>query len=108
FAPDLASVIAPDAVTIYNQTTGQAIPASALRVDYSPGPRSAVWTFPGYPHGILPDGNYVARLNASRITVAGGGMLDGNGDGLGGDDFVLNFFQLKGDANHDRIVDNAD
>jgi hypothetical protein len=35
-------------------------------------------------------------------------MLDGNGDGSGGDNYALDFFQLDGDANRDRVVNTAD
>jgi subtilisin-like proprotein convertase family protein len=108
FDKDISSSLSADDIEIRNDTTGQILPSSALRVDYNPGPRVATWTFPGLPHGVLPDGNYTARLKASQITIPGGGMLDGNGDGLGGDDFVLSFFQLKGDANRDRVVDTTD
>ena len=47
--------------------------------------------------------------------IAGkGGALDGNGDGIGGDDFVLvgdpatnKLFRLFGDANGDGVVDQS-
>jgi len=34
--------------------------------------------------------------------------LDGNGDGVGGDDYVFSFHRLFGDANGDKRVDAAD
>jgi hypothetical protein len=57
---------------------------------------------------VLADGDYAARLKAAQITLPGGGMLDANGDGMGGDDFVYNFSFLQGDANGDRKVSGAD
>jgi subtilisin-like proprotein convertase family protein len=108
FDKDVGASISADDLELRNTTTGQVIAASLTHVDYTAGNRAAVWTFPGFAHGTLPDGNYTARLKASQITIAGGGMLDGNGDGLGGDDYISTFFQLKGDANHDRNVDAAD
>jgi len=100
--------ISSDDLELKNETTGQTIAPSLTHVDYSPGNHVAVWTFPGFAHGMLPDGNYTARLKASQVTIAGGGQLDGNGDGLGGDDFLTTFFQLKGDTNHNRVVDTTD
>ena len=108
FDKDVAGGITPDDLELRNDTTAQIIPSSVMRVDYTPGNHTAIWTFPGFARGILPDGNYTARLKAAQITIAGGGMLDGNNDGLGGDDFLTTFFQLKGDANHDRAVDAID
>src|SRR5205085_1733992 len=37
-----------------------------------------------------------------------GHPLDANGDGVSGDDLTVDFFQLGGDANHDRSVDFND
>jgi len=108
FDRDVGSSITADDLELKNDTTGQIIASSLTHVDYTAGTRTATWTFPGFARGILPDGNYTARLKASQITVTGGGMLDGNNDGLGGDDYLTTFFELKGDANHDRIVDNTD
>lgn len=108
FDKDVGASISPDDLELKNETTGQIIAPSLTQVTYSPGNHVAVWTFPGFAHGMLPDGNYTARLKASQITISGGGQLDGNGDGLGGDDFLTTFFQLKGDTNHNRVVDTTD
>jgi predicted outer membrane repeat protein len=57
--------------------------------------------------GSLIDGEY--RLTIFAALVQGpGGALDGNGDGAGGDDLVLNTHRLFGDADGDRDVDAAD
>jgi subtilisin-like proprotein convertase family protein len=108
FDRDVGASITPDDLELKNETSWQIIPVSLTHVDYSSNSHTAIWSFPGYAHGILPDGNYTARLKASQITVAGGGQLDGNGDGVGGDDFFSTFFELKGDANHDRAVNDDD
>jgi subtilisin-like proprotein convertase family protein len=108
FDRDVGQSITADDLEVRNQTTGQVLPASVTRVDYNAGSRTATWTFPGLARGLLADGNYTVRLKAQQVTIAGGGMLDGNGDGVGGDDFTAGFFQLKGDANHDRKVNDGD
>jgi subtilisin-like proprotein convertase family protein len=107
FDQDVAPSITADDIEIVNNTTGVVIPTASLHLDYDSSSRTAVWTFPGETQ--IPDGNYTARLKASQITLAdSGGMLDGNGDGIGGDDYTLTFFQLTGDANRDRTVDIND
>ncbi|MDB5321579.1 MAG: Alkaline phosphatase [Phycisphaerales bacterium] len=107
FDQDVAGSISAEDIEVRNDTTGQIVTGANLHLDYDSGTRTAVWTSPGIST-LLADGNYTARLKASQITLANGGMLDGNGDGLGGDDFTLGFFQLNGDANRDRVVDTAD
>jgi subtilisin-like proprotein convertase family protein len=108
FDQDVASSISADDLELHNDTTGQVIPTAAIHLEYTASTHASVWTFPGFPRGLLPDGNYTARLKSAQITTAAGNMLDGNGDGIGGDDFAFTFFQLRGDANHDRKVDAAD
>jgi hypothetical protein len=63
--------------------------------------------------GSLADGRYALTVLASQVS-AGGLGLDGNGDGLGGDDYVLNgtaangLFRLYGDATGEGVVNAAD
>jgi hypothetical protein len=66
-----------------------------------------VGTFTFTPN-VLADANYRATLLASGITDASGNPLDGDGNGTGGDNYTCDFFQLTGDANHDRYVDIVD
>ena len=61
-----------------------------------------------FPYGnSLVDGNYELTLYSSKI-VGANGNLDGNGDGIPGDDLVFTFHRLFGDANGDRRVDVTD
>jgi hypothetical protein len=67
--------------------------------------------------GSLADGRYTLTALASQITTPGG-QLDGNGDGIGGDDYDLasaatpnpptNIFRLYGDINGDGSVSASD
>jgi hypothetical protein len=61
------------------------------------------FTFPTYPNG-LPDGRYTLRAIASQIHDTAGQHLDGNGDGVPGDDYVMSFHRLLGDFNGDGAV----
>src|SRR5205823_10002528 len=58
--------------------------------------------------GSLADGRYTLTALASQITVAGQ-RLDGNGDGISGDNYVFgSLYRFFGDINGDRHVDIAD
>jgi hypothetical protein len=67
--------------------------------------------------GSLADGRYTLTIFAAQVSNANG-KLDGNGDGTGGDDYVLasaaapnpptNIFRLFGDINGDGTVSAAD
>jgi hypothetical protein len=69
------------------------------------------------PTMSLPDGRYTLTIDASKVTGVNG-ALDGNGDGTGGDNYVLasapapaaptNIFRLFGDVNGDGMVSGLD
>jgi hypothetical protein len=69
------------------------------------------------PTMSLPDGRYTLTIDASKVTGVNG-ALDGNGDGTGGDNYVLasapapaaptNIFRLFGDVNGDGTVSALD
>ena len=66
---------------------------------------------PQAPSGMLGDGNYVLRIDGTKVTrVAGGDQLDGNrnatpgGEFVFGDEAVDGFFRLYGDVSGDRTV----
>jgi hypothetical protein len=66
----------------------------------SPSTNSANWTFPGFDHGVLPDGNYTATIAAgSVLDIAGNQPLT---------DAVITFSFLDGDANHDNTINALD
>jgi len=56
--------------------------------------------------GSLIDGKYTLRVLADQVSNIG--SLDGNNDGVGGDDFTFNFHRLFGDADGNGFVDAWD
>src|SRR5262249_8980802 len=78
---------------------------------------SVTLTFSGAPtdFGSLADGRYTLTVLAAQVTGYGG-SLDGNGDGVGGDDYVLvgapgtapELHRLFGDSDGDGDVDAID
>ena len=89
-------------LTLTNQITGQVYDSSNTTIDatYDPATEQVDFTFPSFPNGMLPDGNYTA-------TLFSGAVLDDNGAGLG-DDYTLAFWTYQGDANHDRSINASD
>ncbi len=68
------------------------------------------------PNFSLNDGVYIMTVNSANITDASGQNFDGNGDGIGGDDYVSpttpgdpnRIFRLFGDVDGDADVDTTD
>jgi predicted outer membrane repeat protein len=100
FSQSVAASVGINDMVLKNLTTGATVPVANLALQYDANLNTATYTFPGYPHGALPDGNY-------RATVAAAGLSDASGHPLAAD-FTFDFFFLDGDANHDRTVAFAD
>ncbi len=100
FSSSVWGSLTVDDFHIVNLGTAQTVPISSLSFSYSPSALKATVAFPGYPPGVLPDGNY-------RLTLAAGNVADDAGPALAAD-YTFDFFALAGDANRDRIVDISD
>jgi len=72
--------------------------------NYNPATFTATWTLAQ----SLPDDEYTATLDNSKITDTGGKKLDGNGDGVGDDNATFTFYRLFGDTTGDAVVDYTD
>jgi hypothetical protein len=105
FAGDPATAFA---ITRTSLTGPQGNVGLSASVTTSGGTTTVTLTFSGplTQFGSLIDGTYKLTALAGQISAAG--PLDGNNDGFGGDDYVLNFYRLFGDANGDRKVNGAD
>jgi hypothetical protein len=99
-----------DAFLLTRQSDGLPVSLNALVVG-----NTITLTFTGGPveFGSLSDGRYTLTIFANQISNAFG-QLDGNGDGIDGDDYVLvgtpanGLFRLFGDSNGDGRVDTTD
>lgn len=96
----IASPFDPSVLQLTNLTTGLSVSASAMQVTFDAATNTAQFTFPGYPRGILPNGNY-------RATVSAGSLADPAGNTLASD-YTFDFFFLAGDLNRDRVVNSRD
>ena len=108
FNEDVGVGLTKGALTLTDLGTNLPVDLSNISMAYDSLSHVATFTFPGLANGRLPDGNYRAVLSASAVKDLAGNLLDGNGDGTGGDNFTFDFFALAGDANHDRSIDFGD
>jgi hypothetical protein len=63
---------------------------------------------PGTDFGSLGDGRWTVRVISNLIENSDGQKLDGNSDGVGGDDYALGFHRLFGDADGNATVNSTD
>lgn len=113
-----------DAISVrFDGNVGPSINASDLRLwnattrrfvnpsqsSYDAASNTATWRFPAQGGvAALPDGNYRATLSAMGIYDGAGRPLDGDRDGVGGDEYAFEFYRFFGDADGDRDVDTLD
>jgi hypothetical protein len=98
------------AFTLTRNGDGAAVTFTATAA-LGPGGRTVV-TLAGFAgaaaeFGSLADGNYTLTVRAGQVSTPAG-LLDGNGDGTGGDDFTAGVYRLYGDVTGDRRVDGPD
>lgn len=88
--------------SLMDLTTNTAVPLSTVTYDNQ---NNIATVSVGH---TLAQGNYRMTLIANGINDAFGHKLDGNADGVEGDDYQFDFFFYPGDANQDRTVNFAD
>ena len=94
---------------LWNATAGQFINLAPATFAYSTSTRTATWTFPAASgQSMLPNGNYRATLLAMGVYDSAGNPLDGDKDGVGGDEYSFAFHRFFGDADGDRDADTRD
>jgi parallel beta-helix repeat protein len=105
FSEDVFASLDPADLSLQNITTPQTFSMAGVGTGYDLVTDTATWNTSTVP---LTDGNYVATLSGTGVSDAVGLLLDGDGNGTGGDDYTFEFFVLAGDVNGDRSVDVAD
>ncbi len=99
FTESISATLSVDDFIVQNLSTGTTVPYSSKALGYAGETNIATLSFPGYPNGALPDGNYRVILPAaSALDLAGNPNMSN----------TFTFFALAGDANHDRVVDISD
>ena len=98
FSKDVLASLTPADLLLTNVTTNTTVAAADISMQVGAN-NSVVFTFPNYPGGVLPDGNYHATFVMGFPTDIVGNALSTGG---------FDFFVLGGDANLDRTVDFND
>jgi hypothetical protein len=99
FSEDVSGLLSTSWLELTHVTSNTLVARSNIAASYDSSTNTAHFTFPGYPNGVLFDGNYRGRILA--------GLPDFFGNALPAD-ASFDFFVLAGDANHDRTVDTLD
>jgi hypothetical protein len=100
FSEDVTASIDVGDLTLTNSTQNFTVTTDKLAVSLDGANRRAIWSFPGYFNGFLPDGNYTATIAAASVSDLAGNPLAAP--------ITFNFFFLDADANHDKVVDTLD
>jgi hypothetical protein len=103
FSEDVSASLSTSDLQVQNLTTLGLVTVSGL--SWNGATNTATFTF---TPAKLANANYRGTLLAAGITDGSSNQLDGNGDGVGGDNYVYDFWFLDGDSNRDRIVDIVD
>ena len=101
--------VTADSLVLVNESEhGALVDLTGIGFDYDVMNRTATWYFSGIAE-VISAAWYTANLDATKITGISGIALDGNGDGMAGDDYLHTLLVARrGDANLDAQVDVTD
>lgn len=80
-----------DDITIENTDTNTPVDPADMLLEYNVQTHSAGISFPGLTNAELPVGNYSLTVGTLNVKDLSDNRLDGDGNGVGGDDFVTSF-----------------
>ncbi|MBA3480197.1 MAG: hypothetical protein H0T51_00145, partial [Pirellulales bacterium] len=134
FSEDVSATLSVGYLNLINDITGERIAFELMALNYDVGTNIASFTFPGYPDGVLPPGNYTATIAATLTDSFGNALVtetpfsfqvigtasadfDGDGDADGADFLAWqrglgilspDGTKTDGDADNDGDVDGDD
>jgi hypothetical protein len=85
FREDVSMSLNTSDLRLKNEQTVTLIPNSQMKMSYDKSTNTATWTF----SEPIPSADYKVMLSAPVVSDAAGNKLDGNGDGIAGDDYVM-------------------
>ena len=100
FSEDVFGSLSTEHLHLHNLTTGEVVAAADMALHEDADTLTATWTFPGLSDSKLPEGNYVATLEAE-------GVQDDVGNPMA-EDYVFEFHVFPGDATGDGEVNSFD
>lgn len=107
FDRDVGFSISVDDLVLTRTDMGASVDLNGASLSYDQNSMTATWGLAGLPADRIDDGFYTATLMAAGIS-ADGYLLDGNRDGVVGDDYSFGLFRMGGDANGDGVVNAVD
>lgn len=108
FSEDVSASLTVNDLGLQNLTTGQSINPSDMHLNYDHETNVAVFSFPGFTRGLLPDGRYRATILSGTVSDTDGNPLDGDTNGTAGGNLTFEFYFVLGDADHNGVVDFDD
>ena len=109
FDADVAASIGKADLRLWNATAGAFVDLAPVQHAYDAPSKTATWTFPaaaGKP--MLGNGDYRATVLSMGVYDTAGNPLDGNKDGVGGDEYSFQFHRFFGDSDGNRVVNARD
>ena len=105
FSEDVSNALTVNFLDLINTTTAEQVSPGQIALTYDAGTNTASFTFPGFPNGVLPAGDYTATIDGS--------LSDSFGNLLGVEtpfsfSVAIPPPQLPGDYNQNGEVDAAD
>jgi hypothetical protein len=106
FSEPVTDPSSPGIVWLTNDTAGgSTVDPATYKMHYDAATRTLTLTLASASGW---DGRFTLHISAAAVRDLAGNPLDGNGDGIGGDDFNFTFQHLTGDANSDGTVGFSD
>jgi hypothetical protein len=99
FDSDVSASLDDGDLILENLTTATTIDAGQIVREWIPNSNMVRYTFPSLLGGALPNGHYRATLVAAGIDAGAAPLAQ---------DYVLSFFFVNGDADHNGVVDVND
>jgi hypothetical protein len=88
FSEDVSLSIDAGDLFLMAEDGSRVIDPALAAVSYDAEKNCATWTFPGLPEGTLPKGKFHIALAGWGIADSAGQTLDGDRDGVAGDDYA--------------------
>ncbi|MBI2826009.1 MAG: hypothetical protein HYX69_15095 [Planctomycetia bacterium] len=74
FSEDVSNALTVYYLELINTTVGEQVPPGLVELTYDAGTNTASFTFPGYEEGVLPSGDYTAKIYGTLTDLAGNPM----------------------------------
>ena len=74
FSEDVSNALSVNLLELINTTSSEQIASGLMALSYEVGTNIASFTFPGYPDGVLPPGDYTATIDGALSDLFGNAL----------------------------------